>query len=143
MVYGIVEDEFGNIWLSTNGGVSKFNSKKNNFQNFDVRDGLQSNEFNQGAYLKTKEGKIYFGGVNGFNSFEPSSIRKNPNRPPVYITSIKLFNNEITKDTASSYIKSLDLNYSDNFYPLNLQRLIIQHLKNQYACKWKALIKIG
>ncbi|MCK6648148.1 MAG: SpoIIE family protein phosphatase, partial [Bacteroidia bacterium] len=142
VVYGIVEDDLGNLWFSTNGGISKYNFKRKNYQNFDVRDGLQSNEFNQGAFLRSGNGKIYFGGVNGFNVFEPSSIQKNPNRPPVYITSIKLFNNEIVKDTMSSFIKELNLNYSDNFLSFEFAALdYTSSDKNKYACKMEGFDK--
>ncbi|MDF2438758.1 MAG: putative periplasmic ligand-binding sensor domain protein [Bacteroidota bacterium] len=148
VVYGIVKDEKGNIWLSTNNGLSKLNPSTNAFQNFDVKDGLQSNEFNQGAYLKTKDDKIYFGGVNGFNIFKPASIRKNPNRPPVFITSIKLFNNELPGDTTISYRKKLDLDYTDNFLSFEFAALdYTASEKNQYACKMEGFdkdwIKLG
>jgi len=49
VVYDILEDELGNLWLSTNYGLSKFDRQRKNFINFDVNDGIQSHEFNLGA----------------------------------------------------------------------------------------------
>jgi ligand-binding sensor domain-containing protein len=57
VVYGILPDKNDNLWLSTNKGLSKFNSREKIFRNYDVKDGLQSNEFNTGAYYKSKSGE--------------------------------------------------------------------------------------
>ncbi|MBL7129005.1 MAG: GGDEF domain-containing protein, partial [Ignavibacteria bacterium] len=97
IVFGILEDNLGNLWLSTGKGLSKFNSSSgkryghNSFTPYDVNDGLQSNKFNRGAYFKSKEGEMFFGGVNGFNSFFPSKIKMNHYVPPVVITDFKIF----------------------------------------------------
>ena len=61
VIYGILEDDRGNLWLSTNKGLSKFNIASESFRNYDASDGLQSNEFNGGAYYKGRDGKMYFG----------------------------------------------------------------------------------
>ncbi len=71
VVLGILSDNSGNLWLSTNKGLSKFNPKTEIFKNYDVSDGLQAKEFNQGSYFESLTGEMYFGGVNGFNSFYP------------------------------------------------------------------------
>jgi signal transduction histidine kinase/ligand-binding sensor domain-containing protein len=74
VVYGAIEDDSGFLWLATNNGVAAFDPGKISFNNFDVRDGLQSNEFNTGAYFKTRYGRIYFGGINGLNAFDPEEM---------------------------------------------------------------------
>ena len=89
-VYGILNDNFGNLWLSTNEGLSKFNPVDETFRNYDDKDGLQSNEFNQGAFFSGSDGELFFGGVNGFNSFYPDSIKDNQYIPPVYFTKFKI-----------------------------------------------------
>jgi signal transduction histidine kinase/class 3 adenylate cyclase/FixJ family two-component response regulator len=95
-VYGILEDEKGNLWLSTGKGLVKFNLSNNQFEHasftfYDVNDGLQSDKFNQGAYFKSKDGEMFFGGVNGFSSFFPGKIKINHYIPPVVITDFKIF----------------------------------------------------
>ena len=92
VVYSILEDENGNLWLSTNGGLSKFNIKDEHFVNYDVKDGIQSNEFNIGAFYKSNTGEMFFGGMNGFNSFYPKDIKTNLNKPTIVITAFKKFN---------------------------------------------------
>ncbi|MBK9554204.1 MAG: hypothetical protein IPO45_18865 [Saprospiraceae bacterium] len=68
-VYGILADTRGNLWLSTNHGISVFNILKQSFTNFDVYNGLQSNEFNTGAYFKSSDGEMFFGGISGYDRF--------------------------------------------------------------------------
>lgn len=95
VVYGILEDSKGNLWVSTNNGLSKFNLKKGTFRNYDIHDGLQSNEFNSGAYHKNKNGEMFFGGINGLNSFHPNDIRDNLYAPPVVVTDFQIYNRSI------------------------------------------------
>lgn len=95
VVYDILEDDKGNLWISTNRGLSKLNPKTFTFKNYDVKDGLQSNEFNTGTGFVSKSGEMFFGGVNGFNSFYPDSIRDNPHIPSIVITSFEIFNNSV------------------------------------------------
>lgn len=91
VIYGILPDYDGNLWLSTNKGLSAFNIAAKSFRNFDVSDGLQSNEFNRYAYLRTSEGIMIFGGLNGINYFRSDEIR--PLDPPkVVFTDFRLFN---------------------------------------------------
>ncbi len=90
VVYGLLEDEENNLWISTNKGISKFNPSTEKFMNYSVRDGLQSNEFNMNAYLKSSDGLLYFGGINGYNIFDPKAITINPNAPEAVITVVTL-----------------------------------------------------
>ncbi|MDA3928112.1 MAG: hypothetical protein PF541_04095 [Prolixibacteraceae bacterium] len=100
-VQGILEDGQGNLWISTLAGISKATIDTTNstnsqlklrFKNFTVQDGLQGKVFNRWAYLKSSNGEMYFGGLNGFNVFFPDSIKDNSFVPPVHLTDILLFN---------------------------------------------------
>ena len=95
VVYGILEDDSGNLWLSTNYGLSCFHPREEIFKNYTSSDGLQSNEFNTSAYHKNKNGRMFFGGIDGFNVFHPNSIKDNPYIPPLVITDFKIFNRSI------------------------------------------------
>ncbi|MCI0511840.1 hypothetical protein L0128_01340, partial [candidate division KSB1 bacterium] len=90
VIYGILPDRHGCLWLSTNRGLSRFDPQTKSFRNFDVQDGLQSNEFNRNAYFLSARGEMFFGGINGLNIFHPDSIRNNPHTPPVVITDFQL-----------------------------------------------------
>jgi ligand-binding sensor domain-containing protein/uncharacterized membrane-anchored protein YhcB (DUF1043 family) len=95
VVYGMLSDKEGNVWLSTNGGLSKFNPETKEFSNFDVNDGLQSNQFFWGAYAKGEEGMLLFGGVNGLNTFYPDEIMNDQTLPSVVLTDFKVLNESV------------------------------------------------
>ncbi len=134
MVYCILEDNNGNLWLTTNGGISKFNIKTETFVNYDVKDGVQSSEFNQNAAIKTKDGEFFFGGMNGFNAFYPQDIKQNKFIPPIVITSFKKFN-EIQKKEINDG-DTIILSYKDNFFSFEFSALDYSNpIKNKYAYK--------
>jgi ligand-binding sensor domain-containing protein/signal transduction histidine kinase len=122
-VYGILEDESGYLWLSTNKGISRFNPETERFRNFDVSDGLQSDEFNGGAFAKSPQGELFFGGINGYNAFLPNKITENQYIPPVVLTSFKLFDKEVRLDSSISNIEKVRLSYLDNFFAFEFSAL--------------------
>ncbi len=90
VVYGILVDKSGTLWVSTNKGISKFNPTTRYIQNYSEVDGLMSNEFNQGAYLESKNGYFYFGGIYGFNYFNPKNLYNISKNVDVRILKFKL-----------------------------------------------------
>lgn len=138
-IYCILADGKGNLWMSTNKGVSKFNPFVKNengsaFRNYDVNDGVQGLEYNQGAYFQSESGEIFLGGVNGFNTFKPEKITDNPNIPSVRIISYKRFGKEVNLDTAIYDKKYLELSWRDNFFSFDFAALDYQMPgKNKYS----------
>ncbi|UCH97401.1 MAG: response regulator, partial [Candidatus Aminicenantes bacterium] len=108
--------------------------QEGSFKNYDVKDGLQGDEFNAGAYFKSpRTGEMFFGGVNGFNSFYPEQIKDNTYIPPVVITAFKVFNEPKRFDKDLSEIKEIPLHHSDNFISFEFAALNYrQPEKNQY-----------
>ncbi len=94
-IFGILEDGKHNLWLSTNKGISRFNTVTGQFKNFGPSDGLQSNEFKQQAFCKSQNGMMYFGGINGFNQFFPDSVKTISFDPPLVITSLQVLNKKV------------------------------------------------
>ena len=94
-IFGILEDNRGNLWIGTNKGLARFNPSTRSFKNFDVTDGIQSNEFKWNARWKSRSGRLYFGGNNGFNEFFPDSVKEKPYAPPIVLTDFKLFNKSV------------------------------------------------
>lgn len=94
-IKGITEDELGNLWIATSNGLTRFNPDIGSFKKYNTGDGLQGLEFEANAYMKTKDGEMFFGGIDGFNCFYPGAIRSNPYIPPVYITAFQLSNRKI------------------------------------------------
>jgi two-component system, sensor histidine kinase ChiS len=95
VVQGILGDDLGNLWISTNKGISNFNPHNNTFRNYDRFDGLQGSEFSRGACFKNKEGELIFGGFYGMNIFHPDSIKENIIPPPVVITGLRILNEPV------------------------------------------------
>jgi ligand-binding sensor domain-containing protein len=134
MVYCILEDKLGNLWLSTNNGISKFNIATETFVNYDIRDGIQSSEFNQNAAFLSSSGEMFFGGMDGFNSFFPKNIIQNKFIPPIVITGFKVFN-EIQKRELYNN-DTIILSHYDNFFSFEFSSLDYSNpYKNKYAYK--------
>lgn len=91
VIYSIEQDKMGEFWISSNAGLIKINPvSKDHFRRFTVNDGLQGNQFNAQSSLNSMNGRLYFGGINGFNAFKPDQFTDNSYVPPVYITDIRL-----------------------------------------------------
>ena len=90
----ILKDEQGHLWLGTGKGLSKFDPSNRTFRNYDSADGLQAGDFS-GAHLKASTGELFFGGINGFNVFDPGRVLDQPMAPPVVITDFTLFNRSV------------------------------------------------
>ncbi|MEK9137873.1 MAG: two-component regulator propeller domain-containing protein, partial [Bacteroidota bacterium] len=134
VVYAILPDRSGNLWLSTNKGLSRFTPRTRTFKNYDISDGLQSHEFNQGAYCRGKDGTFYFGGMRGLNTFNPDSLEDNPFVPPMVLTRFKVFEKEVELSEAISVLKHITLSYSDNLFSFEFAALdFCAPEKNQYA----------
>jgi len=106
IIYRIEADDNGNLWLSTDNGLSMFDPRKETFRNYDASDGLQGNQFFWGASFKDKNGELFFGGTNGFNVFDPDQLKNNDHIPPVVITSFQIFNKPVGIDKEDSPLKS-------------------------------------
>jgi signal transduction histidine kinase len=140
VVYAVLPDRSGNLWLSTNKGISKFNLSTRTFRNYDVKDGLQGNEFNMGSYYGSRSGRLFFGGINGFNVFHPDSIRDNADIPPVVLTSFKVFDMPIALDRSILATDVVHLAYDQNFFSVEFVALnFVSPEKNRYAYRLEGL----
>ena len=141
VVYAILADSAGRLWLSTNKGLSRFDPATRQFRNYDINDGLQSNEFNSGAAFRSRSGEMFFGGIYGFNYFRPEAVRDNPNVPSVVITGFRRGNRyETVRDsgtvlrTTISQTDTLRLSYRDAVITLEFAALEYSApAKNRYA----------
>lgn len=152
VVYGILEDDEGNLWLSTNNGISRFNPGTREFHNYDTSDGLQNNEFSLGASYKTREGMMIFGGINGYNAFYPSTISESTYRAPIVITDFQMFNRsvEISQeidgrvilDQSLASAGEITLSYRHNYFAFEFSSLHYSSPeKNLFAFKMEGFDK--
>ncbi len=137
-VFGILEDNSKNLWVSTNSGLIKIINITENIENdkikvFDSEDGLQSKQFNYNAYFKSRSGEMAFGGINGFNTFYPENIVENPLPPNVLLTDLKILNTtcpigekvngRIILDKSISSIDEIKLRERQNVFTLEFAAL--------------------
>ena len=120
VINSILGDGSGTLWVSTNSGLCKFNPDSLTFRNYEEKDGLQGNEFNAGAGEVLADGRLAFGGVNGFNIFYPDSIRESNYQPRIVIQSFRVFDEEFPVDPRKMSIK---LGYKENFISFEFSAL--------------------
>lgn len=155
VIYGILEDEQNNLWLSTNAGIIKFNQYQTPpvLKVYDAFDGLQNNEFNQNAYYKTATGEMFFGGVEGLTYFFPADISGNAFKPPVVFTQFLLFNKPVEvsnkKNAKESVLdqsifatSEIKLNYKHDVLTIEFSALsYINAQKNKFRYKLEGFDK--
>ena len=92
VIYGVLIDKKNTLWLSTNEGLCSFNAESYKIRNFTEDDGLMSNEFNIGAHMLSYSGEAFFGGIYGYNYFNPQELTINTQDIKVVFTKFKLEN---------------------------------------------------
>lgn len=134
-VYGILR--FGEqFWLSTNRGLSCYNKATGEIRNFGLKNYLQSNEYNEGAYCKTADGTFYFGGVHGFNYFKPDRFPTGTSSSLTEITAIRKGDTEVNFLYGSNGTRYIELNYNDNLISFEFATLnYLSSQSNRYAYK--------
>lgn len=133
-------DGNGMVWLGTNNGLSRFNPEEETFCNFDRLDGIQDEIFLPNSSYQTPDGRLFFGGVNGFNVFHPDSlVGKNPYPPKLLISDLRIFNKSVVPEPKGileqhiSETRSIELSYKDASISFELLALgYSQPQKNQY-----------
>jgi signal transduction histidine kinase/ligand-binding sensor domain-containing protein/DNA-binding response OmpR family regulator len=144
VIYGVLDDPSGNLWLSSNKGLICVNTDQpEKFKLYDIENGLQSNQFNYKSAYKAKDGRFYFGGINGFNSFYPQELSKLKNQisPPVAITRLRLLDNSNEKleqeiQTNLNKKKLIKLSHNTSSFTISFVSLsYISQSRNQYAYK--------
>lgn len=151
-VLGVIEDREGTIWVSTAKGISAIREEVGNpgqwrFWNYDRRDGLQGNAFNEDAVCLLSTGELFFGGPSGFNIIDPALIQSPPStRTPPVLTDFQLFNRSVD---ASRWLerKQLKLSHEENvfgfvvssLYFLNKDRAYFRYKLEGFDQDWVAM----
>ena len=140
-IHGIVSDKKSNLWISTNFGLSNFIINNSKFINYTKNEGLQNNEFADGAYYQNnKSDFVFMGGIKGFNYFLPSKIEESNLIPDLLIDKISGQNQEVpyyqslVVSPNSDTYPSIVLKHNQNFFDVELAALtFINSEKSQYA----------
>ncbi len=136
-IKAILEDDQKNLWLSSDSGLIKFDIKNEKvIKIYTKEDGLQGNNFSvyPTSAVKTRDGQMWFSGLNGVNAFYPEEIRDNPNIPPVALISIHQGDKNLSEGKIPNTLKELNLGWKDNYFEFEFAALnYSQPEKNRYA----------
>ena len=144
-IFGILQDDLGYLWLSSNQGILKVHPDSGLVNTYTESNGLQS-EFYFSSCVKGDDGLMYFGGGEGYNVFYPDSIKNNPHVPPIVLTGLainyenvplgKILADRNILSESITYSKELQLNYWDKVISFQFAALNFSaSYKNQYAYK--------
>lgn len=111
-VYSITEDNGGEIWLTTDNGISRCDLKKNVFESFSGNTGLVFNSFSEATAIKLSDGRLVFGGYMGFVTVSPLQLGTTPHKGNLVLTSLQVANKEVVVSDEYAIINE-DINYAD------------------------------
>ena len=128
VIYAVIADDKGGLWLSTNKGLCSFGKDGKNVKNYTEVHGLMSNEFNSGACMKTRKGELFFGGIYGYNYFHPAELKKSYKDINIIFTKFKLENEWLKAGDEGSPLtkpifatKEINLSYQHRSFTLKFQ----------------------
>ncbi|WP_372771031.1 two-component regulator propeller domain-containing protein, partial [Pseudoalteromonas sp.] len=115
-IMGVLEDDSGMVWVSSYNGISALTPSTREIKNFSINHGLQGMEYNSGAYFKSSDGQLYFGGNNGFNKIDPKQLWLSMNsfKPATIMTKIKIANYQLSMEESVFDVQQLNLSYQQN-----------------------------
>ncbi|GAA4940801.1 two-component regulator propeller domain-containing protein [Algibacter agarivorans] len=142
-IHGITSDKESNLWISTNFGLSNFIFNESKFSNYTKNEGLQNNEFADGAFYQNNiTDFVFMGGIKGFNYFLPSKIEESQVLPDILIDKISGQNQDLPYyqglviSPNSKTFPSIVLEHDQNFFDVELAALTyINSEKCHYAYK--------
>lgn len=135
-VNGVLEDDDGYIWVSTNKGVSRLDPETDEFKHYNLALEIHNNELNQGSMLKANNGRLYFGGLNGIGAFFPKEIASNSNVPPIVLTNISSENKSVNLERSLTEIDNIKFSHKDYLVTFEFAALdYSQPDRNQYKYK--------
>ena len=139
-INGVLEDETGNIWISTNRGVSRLNPDTDKIKHYNLADEVHGNELNHAAVLRSKKGRLYFGGLEGISAFYPADIKQNNHLPNVVLTKIQSEGRELNIKVPLSELNTISFDHKDYLITFEFAGLdFSQPSKNQYQYKLEGL----
>ncbi|MFN5910458.1 MAG: adenylate/guanylate cyclase domain-containing protein [Bacteroidota bacterium] len=128
VIYSVLPDGSDHLWLSTNKGLCRFSRVNGKTTNYTEDDGLMSNEFNLGAYMRSRSGELYFGGIYGYNFFDPKKMSLQSNDIRVKLTRIRLDKGWLKPGEKGSLLsvplsrlKTIDLTYRQRSFSIRFQ----------------------
>ncbi len=142
VIYGVQSTAAGELWLSTNYGITRLNPKTKDVRVLHRRHGLQSEEFNFGAHHAAADGTLYFGGPAGFNEFEPEGLPVSKAIPPVMLTGFYKFGDSAESDLPANLSDGIELDHNETNLSFEFAALdFVSSEANRYMYKLEGFDK--
>lgn len=147
-IHGILKDDADNLWVSTNRGLARLDSKKEKIVSYFLTDGLQDDEFSDGAsYQSPYTNSFYFGGMNGYSKFNPMDIKEDSYMPRLYLTAFSINNKLVQIEERLDENECLNLAHDENlvtfrFVPIDhiqSSKCEIAYMVEGYSNTWAYL----
>ncbi|MEZ4740801.1 MAG: triple tyrosine motif-containing protein [Flavobacteriales bacterium] len=106
VVYGILQGAAGELWLSTNQGLCRFEPRTGAMRTFTTAHGLPGNEFNRYSALRNSDGTLTFGGMGGAVDFDPADFLTDTLHSPTVITSLRLRNQRVDRNSRPDLLQA-------------------------------------
>lgn len=131
-VYGLVESSTGDLWLSSNRGLSRFDTLNETVRHFDRHNGLRGSEFTQGAHLRSRSGRLLFGGNKGIVGFYPGELPHNDRPPQLSVAAISR-DKLLARTSSEQSVERVQLGHLDPFIAFDFVALdFVSPDKNRY-----------
>ncbi|MCW8832704.1 MAG: triple tyrosine motif-containing protein [Colwellia sp.] len=137
-IYGITQDAHGDIWFSTNKGISRYSLSDKSFKHFNLTHGLVELEYTHSSVFLAMDNTLYFGAGKGMSSINPDKVNTNLVAPEVRLTSILKLNEPMSLGSKLSELNQLALDYSEqliSFEYVGLNYAAPESTRYQYRLK--------
>lgn len=129
VIYGILEDDKGMLWISSNKGISRLNFADSTATHFNFNHGISGNQYNYKSYFKDNNGIMYFGSVTGLTKFHPDMILTPSEKPTVYFSNLKIFNEIVLPNTGNVLEKQIDFS----------EKINLKHNQNSFTLEFSSV----
>jgi PAS domain S-box-containing protein len=134
VINAIEEDVQGGLWVSTNHGLSRLDPVTGTVTSYDLTNGLQSLQFHLGAGLRTRDGRLLFGSMDGFYDLDPTAIQPSSYTPKVVVTGLRIFNVPAVQPGALPDLREFTLHPADKIVSIEFAALDYTFpRRNRYA----------
>jgi signal transduction histidine kinase/ligand-binding sensor domain-containing protein/AraC-like DNA-binding protein len=127
----ILEDQNYHLWISTSNGLSRFDPRLEVFQNFNQTNGIKNSAYCYGAAYKTQNGEMLFGGISGFNKFNPGQVNIISKASPIILTELRVQNRKVEIDQSGNGILNRSICLTNEIY--------LNHTENAFSVEFAAL----
>ncbi|TVQ13176.1 MAG: response regulator, partial [Balneolaceae bacterium] len=128
-VKGILEDESGNLWLSTSSGISYFDVHNGRFINYSADDGITGGNFHDNSAIRSDDGVMYFGSQSGLKYFVSDHLGMSDYQPPVVFTDFRIFNEPVAHGPGSPLTEPIT----------RAREIVLAHNQNLFTIEFAAL----